>query len=144
MKDNYIRSVLRAISLPRSRKKEIRRDLEEAFASAREHGESEAAVIDRLGAPEDFARSLAGSPRRSPSFKAAVVLLIPALLCLLICAAALMQTPSEAIIGGAVSVTGITVLGSGPSLIQLLFQIGSILLIGSAILFIRTIIKRRR
>ena len=144
MKDKYIRAVLKAISLPRRQKKEIRRDLEEAFASALEHGETEAAVIERLGAPEEFACSLTGSSRRLPSFKAAILLLIPAVLCLLVCAAAHIQKPSEEIIGGAVSMTSIVVAAEGFSLTHLLFQIGLILLICSAALFIRIIIQRRR
>ena len=40
---------------------ELRRDLEEAFASAAEHGETEQQVIRRLGTPEEFAASAAES-----------------------------------------------------------------------------------
>lgn len=144
MKDKYIRAVLKALSVPLRQKKEIRRDLEEAFASAQEHGETEAAVIERLGTPEEFALGLTGSPRRLPAFKSAICLLLPALLCLLTSAVSLMQKPSEEIIGGAVSMTGIVVAANGFSLTHLLFQIGLILLIASSVLFIRTILKRRR
>ena len=52
----YIRRVKRALILPRRQKAEILRDLSEIFASAREHGESDAQIIARLGAPELFAR----------------------------------------------------------------------------------------
>ena len=47
----YIRRVKRALILPRRQKAEILRDLSEIFASAREHGESDAQIIARLGAP---------------------------------------------------------------------------------------------
>lgn len=142
MKNKFIREVMK--NLPRNRRKEIRRDLEEAFASAMEHGESEAAVIERLGTPEDFACSLTGSSRRSPSFKAAILLLIPSLLCLSVCVPALIRKSSEHIIGGAVSMTDIVVAAEGLVLTQLFFQIGLILLTCSAVLFIKTGIKRRR
>ena len=53
--NEYIKQVKRELSVPRGRKKEVLRDLEEAFASAKEHGESEAEVIARLGTPQEFA-----------------------------------------------------------------------------------------
>jgi len=58
MKDKYIHEVNKMLPLPSRAKKEICRDLEEIFESAAEHGESEAQVIQRLGSPEEFVRSL--------------------------------------------------------------------------------------
>ena len=58
MKEQYIRQVKRALSVSRQVKREIARDLQEAFASALEHGESEAQVIGRLGSPRDFVESM--------------------------------------------------------------------------------------
>ena len=40
--------------LPKKQKQIVLRDLEEMFASAKEHGESEQQVIERLGAPKEF------------------------------------------------------------------------------------------
>lgn len=54
-KDEYLRQVRRALTVSRRQKAEILRDLEEAFASGREHGETEEQVAERLGAPEEFA-----------------------------------------------------------------------------------------
>ena len=55
MKEQYIRQVRKELHLPRRIRAEVVRDLGEIFASAAEHGESEAAVIERLGRPEEFA-----------------------------------------------------------------------------------------
>ena len=41
--------------MPRAKKDEILRDLQEAFDSALEHGETEQDVIERLGSPAEFA-----------------------------------------------------------------------------------------
>lgn len=58
MKEKYIREVEKLIPLPSRIKKEVLRDLEEAFASAAEHGETEEQVIQRLGSPKEFAENL--------------------------------------------------------------------------------------
>ena len=58
MKEQYGKEVARRLLLPRVKRKEVLRDLEEAFASAAEHGESEQQVIDRLGTPEEFAAAM--------------------------------------------------------------------------------------
>ncbi len=55
MEEQYIKAVERALALPRRKRREVLDDLREIFASAREHGEPEAAVLERLGPPEDFA-----------------------------------------------------------------------------------------
>ena len=54
----YIKEVKRELSVPRRAKKEIARDLEEAFASALEHGESADQVMERLGSPKDYAAGI--------------------------------------------------------------------------------------
>ena len=53
MGEQYIRQVSRKLNLSRSRKKEILHDLEELFAEAASHGETEE-VIKRLGSPEEY------------------------------------------------------------------------------------------
>ena len=58
MKEQYIRQVSRALAVPRKQKNDILRDLEEAFASAKEHGETEEQVIERLGEPSEFAAGM--------------------------------------------------------------------------------------
>ena len=59
MKEQYIKQVEKELSLPRKMKKEVVRDLNEVFASAMEHGETEQQIIQRLGTPKEFADSTA-------------------------------------------------------------------------------------
>ena len=59
MKEQYIKQVKRELSLPHKVKKEVIRDLNEVFASAMEHGETEQQVIQRSGTPREFADSTA-------------------------------------------------------------------------------------
>lgn len=60
MKDKYIRQTLKKMNVPFVKKKDIARDLEEIFASAAEHGESEEEVIARLGTPQEYAAGFSG------------------------------------------------------------------------------------
>lgn len=55
MKEQYIKQVEKALHVPCKAKREIVRDLNEIFASAAEHGETERQVMQRLGAPREFA-----------------------------------------------------------------------------------------
>ncbi len=55
MKEQYIKRVKKELHLPREAKNEVMRDLNEIFASAAEHGETEQQVIERLGTPKEFA-----------------------------------------------------------------------------------------
>lgn len=57
-KEQYIRQVKKALTVPRAKKDEIPRDLQEAFDSALEHGETEQDVIERLGSPAEFAGNI--------------------------------------------------------------------------------------
>ena len=59
MKEQYIKQVEKELCLPRNEKKEVVRDLNEVFASALEHGETEQQVIERLGTPKEFAENTA-------------------------------------------------------------------------------------
>lgn len=54
----YIKQVKKSLNISHKIKAEILRNLEEAFASAAEHGETEQQVMDRLGTPEEFAESI--------------------------------------------------------------------------------------
>ena len=55
MKEQYIKQVEKALHVPCKAKREIVRDLNEIFASAAEHGETEQQVVQRLVAPREFA-----------------------------------------------------------------------------------------
>lgn len=54
MKEKYIKQVNSELAVSKKQKKEVIRDLNEAFVSALEHGETEQQVIERLGSPKDF------------------------------------------------------------------------------------------
>jgi hypothetical protein len=58
MREQYIKQVRRELLVSRKKRKEIVRDLEEAFASALEHGETEEQVVERLGAPKEFIKEI--------------------------------------------------------------------------------------
>jgi Predicted membrane protein len=58
MREKYIKKVKKELAVSRKQKCEIIRDLNEAFDSAKEHGETEKQVIDRLGSPKDFADNI--------------------------------------------------------------------------------------
>lgn len=61
MKEQYIRQVKKELRVSRKAKNEVVRDLNEIFASAVEHGETEQQVMERLGTPKEFADSAAES-----------------------------------------------------------------------------------
>lgn len=108
----YIRRVRRALDLPRRRRNDVLRDLDEIFASAHAHGENDAQIIARLGAPESFARdaqAALGGRHAHAALEwtlAAVFTLIAALLITLF----VLSRPMDAsIIGGADALTSIRV-----------------------------------
>lgn len=56
--NEYLRQVEQELRLPRRKKQEVLRDLREIFESAREHGESEADVMERLGSAAEYAAAV--------------------------------------------------------------------------------------
>lgn len=58
MREEYIKKVKKELAVSHRQTHEIIRDLNEAFDSAAEHGETEEQVINRLGTPKDFAENL--------------------------------------------------------------------------------------
>ena len=118
MKERYIQRVRAALSAPRSVKREIVRDLEEAFASAAEHGETEQQVIRRLGVPEEFAASAAesfgvgqGDARRRTGLRSALLAAVVAVAAFSLYAAARPGGVPEGAIGQADAATQIQVTG---------------------------------
>lgn len=115
MKQEYIQQVGRALPLPGKQKREVLRDLEELFASAAEHGETEAQVLDRLGSPEEYAKEVLAQTSYVPKpGKAALGLALSALVCG-VCLALFTWSQScrlpEDAIGGAMGSTNIQVMG---------------------------------
>ena len=117
MREQYIREVERALTLPRSKRREVLTDLGEIFDSAREHGETEAAVLERLGPPQVYAAGVEeqlgmdrGLPRRRRLVWAAAAAILAAAAWGLLAFLLSKQAP-EGVIGQADTMTGIQVLG---------------------------------
>lgn len=53
-KEKYIKAVKRKLNVPDDLKNSVLEELREAFDSAKEHGESENDLINRLGTPKEF------------------------------------------------------------------------------------------
>ena len=146
MKQEYIQQVGRALPLPGKQKREVLRDLEELFASAAEHGESEVQVLDRLGSPEEYAKEVLAQTGFAPRpGKAALGLALSALVCG-VCLALFLWSQSgrlpEDAIGGAVGSTGIQVAG-GVDLSSLLLVAAAVGLVG-AVFFAFWLLRKRK
>jgi len=95
MKEQYIKQVEKELNLSRKAKTEVVRDLNEIFASATEHGETEQQVIERLGTPKEFADSTAeqfgidnSAPRKRKGIISSVTSLVVAVVAFVIYATA--------------------------------------------------------
>lgn len=135
MKQQYIRRVKKALNLPREQKAEVLRDLDEAFASALEHGETERQVIERLGTPDEFADSIheqlgiACPDRRGR--KRRICIALTALVSAIAFAIAFFmraKRPAQNIIGQADAMTNMQIVGSGVDMFWLMIALGCIAL----------------
>ena len=130
MKEEYIKQVEKELFLPRKAKKEVMRDLNEAFASALEHGETEQQVIQRLGTPKEFADSTAEqfgidntSSKKHKGIISALVALIIAAIAFSIYAVTQLGKVPEGTIGQANATTNIQIQGAlGIDVSQSLWQ----------------------
>ncbi|MBC8530278.1 DUF1700 domain-containing protein [Gehongia tenuis] len=136
MKEQYLAEVAKRLNVPRSKRKEILRDLSEAFASAAEHGESEEQVVRRLGTPQDFVDSLAPfSPSTRKRLAAAFgVTLVAAVTALIPWLVSRMDTVPKNAIGQADAATSIQLESALPIDAPTLFLIASLLLFAGAAL----------
>lgn len=135
MKQQYIRRVKKALNLPREQKAEVLHDLDEAFASALEHGETERQVIERLGTPDEFADSIheqlgiACPDRRGR--KRRICIALTALVSAIAFAIAFFmraERPAQNIIGQADAMTNMQIVGSGVDMFWLMIALGCIAL----------------
>lgn len=130
MKKQYIRQVRKDLHIPRSAKAEVERDLQEIFASAAEHGESEQQVAERLGTPREFADRTAeqfgfdpAARRRQNRLLQIAISLAVAAAFALYAAAAAQRVPPGAI-GQADAMTNIRIEGAGFDVTLLLLAAG--------------------
>lgn len=149
MRESYIKQVKKALMLSRKKKAEIMRDLQEAFVSASEHGETDQQVIDRLGTPEDFVASIHEQfginseeveKRRNRSHIG--IALIIALAAFAISAAIHFSKTPPNTIGQADAMTSIQISGTGIDFAVLFFALGLIAVLIMVILVVKNIRKR--
>ena len=142
--NEYIRQVERNLRLPRGKKREVLRDLREIFDSAREHGESDADVIDRLGSAAAYADTvsapLSGKRRAGFALPAAVLALAVVLIAVFLAAQA--GRPPENVIGQADAMTQIRVTG-GADLAPVFLAAGLLAAAAAAVLFVLRIRRRK-
>lgn len=151
MKEQYIRQIKKELSLPQKRKKEVMRDLNEVFASAIEHGETEQQVIQRLGTPQEFADSIAEqlgidntAAKKRKGIISALVALIIAVTAFLVYAVTQSGKVPEDAIGQANATTNIQIDGVFIlDVSQILLGIGLIATVIAVLLIIRIIHKNR-
>lgn len=145
MKEKYIQEVKKRLCVPRKQRDEIIRDLLEAFESAAEHGQTEAELIERLGAPQSYADNIheqLGLPSSKRQKREGI---------LPIAAAAaigagfwirMLRSFPEDAIGQADAATSIQVLGPAVDPSLLLFLFGAAALVLAAILAVRYLRRR--
>ena len=150
MKERYLRQVSKRLHLPRETKREVLRDLEEAFASAAEHGEAEAQVIERLGTPEEFAAGIheqLGIPaaERAGWKRQAGLTLSVLIAAAAFCAAHLIHaaTPAAGVIGQADATTTIQITGGGADVFSILILLGSVALLAAIGIILRGIHRKK-
>ena len=142
----------RVLSLPRKMKKEVVRDLNEVFASAMEHGETEQQIIQRLGTPKEFADSTAeqfGIDNTKSKKRNGIISTLAALVIAVAAFSVYAVTQSgkvpEGAIGQADATTNIQIEGAFAfDISQILLAIGFAATAIAVLLIIRTIHKNRR
>ena len=154
MKERYIKQVKKEFGLCLSRKKrnEIIRDLNEIFASALEHGETEQQVIERLGTPNDFVKNTIDqfdanntAPKRKRGIiSSAIFLLVAVVAFSIFTIAQFWKAPNNAI-GAADAMTNIQVEGAfGIDIAKMMLVIGLVAIVIAIIQIIRTLNNSRR
>lgn len=147
MKEQYIKQVEKELHLSRKAKAEVVRDLNEIFASAVEHGETEQQVIERLGTPKDFADSTAeqfgidntASQKRKGIVSSVVALLIAVASFVIYTTTKKGKAPDGAI-GQADAMTNIQVEGPlGVDALQIILVVGVIAAVFAIVQIIRAV-----
>lgn len=152
MKEQYLKKVKKELNLPRRAKREVMRDLNEIFASASEHGETEQQVIERLGTPKEFADSTAeqfgidnAALKNRKGIISSVAVLIAAIAAFMIYAVAQIGKGPENAIGQAEAATTIQIVGTpGFDASQILLAIGFASAFIAVLLIIRIIRRNKR
>ena len=152
MKDQYIKQVEKELHLSRKATAEVVRDLNEIFASATEHGETEQQVIERLGSPKEFADSTAeqfgvdnAATQRRKGIVSSVAALVIAVAAFVIYATTKSGKVPDGAIGQADATTNIQIEGAfGFDALQIILVVGVIATVFAIVQIIRTTRKNRR
>ena len=152
MKEQYIKQVEKELNLSRKAKTEVVRDLNEIFASATEHGETEQQVIERLGTPKEFADNTAeqfgidnSAPQKRKGIISSVTSLVVAVVAFVIYVTAKSDKVPDGAIGQADAMTNIQVEGTfGFDASQVILVVGIIAVTFAVIQIIRTVRNNRR
>lgn len=144
MKKHYIQQVAKSLRLSHTAKMEVLRDLDEVFASAMEHGETEQQVIERLGTPKEFVKSIheqLGIPcAENRGQKIQIGIIVSFLISFIAFAAAFFiyaSKPAKNIIGQADAATAMQVVGNGIDLFSLMVLLGFLALIIAVFFIVR-------
>lgn len=151
MKHLYMKQVKRNLKLPRKAKLEVLRDLDEAFASAHEHGETDQQVIVRLGTPEEFSESVqeqfrsacAGKCKWKKQAGIAAAFFISVIAFATACLIHLSR-PAENMIGQADAATAIQISGNGKDLFALMLLLGCMTFFAAMGLILHEIHQKRK
>lgn len=154
MREQYIKHVKKefGLYLPRKKRNEIIRDLNEIFRSALEHNETEQQVIERLGTPSDFVKNTLEqlgvnriSLRTQAGIISSTIALLVAIVSLAVFASTQFEQAPEDAIGYANAMTNIRVEGSiGIDTAQVMLVVGLIAAVIAAVQIVRTIWNSRR
>ena len=147
MKESYIKQVKRALKLSRKARKEVVRDLQEIFASALEHGETEEQVMQRLGTPNAFACRTAeqygvdlAARKKRNAIRFSVAALILAVAAFVLYAAIQLEKVPDGAIGQADAMTNIQVVGRlGFDASNIILAVGVVALFTAGVQCIRAI-----
>ena len=149
MKQQYMKQVKCHLNLSHKARKEVMRDLDEAFTSALEHGETEQQLIERLGTPEEFSKNVqeqfGTSYAENRNRRKQICIVVAILISIFAFAAAYLihiTRPAKNLIGQADAATTIQISGSSIDLFFLMVLLGCIALIIAICLIIRNIHKK--
>ena len=138
MKEQYIKQVEKELHLSRKERMEVLRDLNEIFASAVEHGDTEQQVIEQFGIDNT------SSQKRKGIISSVVALLIAVASFVIYATTKNGRTP-EGAIGQADAMTNIQVEGAFRfDALQIILVVGVIAVAFAVIQIIRTVRKNRR
>lgn len=147
MKEQYIKQVEKELHLSRKATAEVVRDLNEIFASAVEHGETEQQVIERLGTPKEFADSTAeqfgidnAASQKRKGIISSITALVIAVAAFVIYATTKSDKVPDGAIGQADAMTNIQVEGAlGVDALQIILVVGVIAAVFVIVQIIRAI-----